>query len=1164
MNGKSFNIEYKPENYKKHKLDQHIYEVPDTYIGSDVKNIREERIFSLKDNIFLNENIHWPEGCERLFLEILSNAGDNIQRSRENNVDIGTIIVNISENNKKISIRNNGIPIPIKKHPIENVYVPEMIFGMLLTSSNYDQEEIKRVSGRNGYGSKLTNIFSKYFSVKIGDSNNKLEYFQEWSDNMKIMSEPKINEYDGVSYVEISYIMDFKRFKYSENDGYPEEAINLYAKHCVDISFTCKIPVIFNGINFNYKDIKKYAKLFYDEDTIKKSIFHSQYTADIDNFLSKTPRKENSLPMVEIFIADTPDSSTELSYVNGILTKDGGVHIDSAFKQIIETIMNIINNPSERNSGDKDKKNNQKLKSTINKNDVRRHLSIIISCRLTNPKFTSQMKSKLTSPTPKISFSENDLNKLSKWNIIYRLQMELEVKKMKNLSRTNGRKIKHINLKNAEDANWAGTDKSNLCTLYITEGISAMGYATKIISFIEDGRNMIGVFPMKGKPLNIMNAPAEQIIENKEITELKQILGLKEDIDYLLKENFNSLRYGHVVILADSDVDGKHIIGLILNIFYCRYITLLYRGYIKYLKTPIIRISKGRSSKKFFGEIDYEKWKNNNAIDYLTWIHRYLKGLGTSTDEDIEEDFSDPRYVNCSYDDKSGDYFNLAFNEKLADNRKEWIESYEKKLNIEYYSKQSISNFIDNELIEHSIANIIRTIPSYDGLKLSQRQIIWCSMLRKSKKLSEKNIKVAGLAASSVELVNYHHGENSMCETIISMAHNFVGSNNLSYFVQQGQFGTRNKNGEDAAKPRYIYTSPEWWWSYIFKKEDNPLLEIVIDEGKPCQPELLLPIIPLGLVNGCRGIGTGYSTYIPSYKPLDLIEWITKKIKLKDTNYDLIPWFRGFKGNVEIDNFIIPVMSNEKIQEENSKISEIDDRILEPDEENMNGQIFSTLTTKGLFEKENKKIIVTELPIGRCMHKYNQWLSNLKERRIIIDFNNLSKHDTAKFEIYGIKNPTLKSLRLVRKFGLTNMYILDPYKKPKKFSNTKEILEVWYQWRLPYYSKRKQNIIKKIENIIVNLSNKYKFIKAVIDKELIIMERKKAIIHKDMESLKIPKDLLNTTTTVAFTEEELEKLKKEIEKEKEKLNEIINITSEKLWLEDLEDFKKEYKKHFKN
>jgi DNA topoisomerase-2 len=493
-----------------------------------------------------------------------------------------------------ISVRNGGIPIPVQIHPKEKMWAPQLIFGVLHSSSNYDKSKIRTECGRNGYGAKLTNIFSKQFMVTVGDPNNKKWYRQIWSENMTIRSEPEIKEnYDGEAFVEVVYKMDFKRFGY---EHYPDEAFRLFARHAADMSFTGKVPVSFNGIKLNVQKSRDYAKLYLGEDAVKKSVIYYQWAPGVKTVEKKGVKYATDngvVPMVEICAVDTPDQAINVSFVNGMWTRNGGVHADAAFKAVTKGVLDTVNGGSKG----KKKPRSQKLYP----NDVKRHVSMFVSCWLGDPKFDGQTKTALRSPTPKISIDEKILQPIMKWDLVNRLYAELEAKHFRASAKSDGKKIKTLTSDiKGEDANDAGTARSANCTLYVTEGKSAMGFAVTMLSLFEKGRDFIGLLPLKGKLLNVMNAPPMQIAENAEILEIKRMLGLRERVNYLLDENFQTLRYGHLMILADADTDGKHILGLVLNLFHCKYPSLLARGYVKYLRTKIIDVKKGKQVIKFY------------------------------------------------------------------------------------------------------------------------------------------------------------------------------------------------------------------------------------------------------------------------------------------------------------------------------------------------------------------------------------------------------------------------------------------------------------------------------------------------------------------------------------------------------------------------------------
>ena len=1453
------------DDYKGLSDKKHIFQITDTYIGSDEQTEREEWVFRFAKNQLEKRKITVSQAVERLFLEILSNAGDNAFSSRNSGVDPGEINITMTEN--RITIRNGGLPIPVEINKEMNLYAPEMIFGVLRTSANYDPNVIRMGCGRNGFGAKLVNIFSNEFNIDVGDNIRKKRYRQTWRDHMEVREDPIIESYKGPSYVEVSYLMDFKRFGYTENK-YPAEVFALFGRLALEMSMNCKVPLVINDAKYDVVDIQNFCKYIFPEEALSTSIVHI----------------EKDDPMyIEICLLDTPDAGETLSYVNGMITRDGGVHVEAVIKSISNVLLEKLNNSKAVKNINKD---DTKKKNILTLADIRPHISLVMNCRIPNPKFTSQTKTQLSGPQLKFEFPEKLFNHIYKWSLITRLYATLEAKQMKNLQKTDGKKRRHILLEKGEDANEAGGAQSKKCTLFIVEGKSAMGYAVKAISSIPNGRNFYGILPIRGKLLNVMNANAQQIAENEELIEIKKMLGLKEGMDYSTQDSFATLRYGYVVILTDADDDGKHIMGLILNFFYCRFQSLLARGYIHYLRTPILRVYSGKQVLKFYSAGEYETWKTKTPNAH-NWKHRYYKGLGTSKDTDILDDFKSPKMVMCLYDDRSPDSFKLAFDSKYSNQRKSWIATWKKAFDIEDVKECPISKFIHEEFIQYSVSNLHRSIPRMmDGLKVSQRKVLWTAFNHwKGPVLGQlmkgpKEIKVERFASITAEATNYHHGGNCLSETIIAMAQNFVGANNMPYFTQDGQFGcvapetpillwnggiklakeittddvligddghprniskvvsgtdemyevsqmngepyvvnslhiltlrftahkqifgqtifgefdewmsvhfdreeqkivyhyddsyenlqqilktipddnvvdirisnylnltkeeqrwfvavanseaieweklmpsndsydyglsweekdkidmewilsasrehvlygiideccgmketkkrsyngcgsnkfvttgtsvvihkhfaefeylvnslgirmtvldnksdyklyhlyatfdengydkietelysrikvkhlglgpycgwyldsnerfllgdftvthnTRNMGGEDAAQPRYPDTRPQEWIKYVYRSEDFALMERVIDEGNEVEPVSFLPIIPMALINGCLGIGTGHSTFIPNCSPMEIVDWLLAKLE-KRTLPVVLPWYRGFNGNIKIKT--ASVTEDDFFDRHSSDDSDVEDDSRDDGEVLCNGgsslynregvkegdlkEVTLSMVTTGKVQVDKKSNIhIQELPIGIWIHKYKEYLEHLLEEKRINDFSNLSTHETPKFIIQGFQGkPTFEKLKLRRNYGLTNMVLLDMNNIPRKYKSIDALMDDFYKMRLPFYSMRKKRMIDDLSGRIKVLEDKYKFLKLVIEDKIVIFKKTKQEIVSQMKQYKIPEDLLTSIRLSSLSEDELNELSKEIEELKKEKEGIQIIHPEEMWITDLKEFKKKY------
>jgi DNA topoisomerase-2 len=1114
----------------------HIYLRPGTYIGSITQELRYEYVFDSDTSKIVKKEISIPPGLERIFIELLANAADNAYVSRENKINVGTINITIKDN--YITVRNEGRAISIEKYEKLNMWLPNVIFGVLMSSSNYKDQIKKRTgSGLNGLGAKLTNIFSLDFRIEIGNSHNKKKYIQEWKDNMKICKEPIIEKYNGMSYTQITYLADLNKFGYID---YPEETYSLFAKHILDATFTSHVPIIFNGIEFPPLDI----------------ITYTQYYIDITNHFIHSEKD------MILCVLDSPNKGMAISFVNGMVTKNGGTHV----RKVMETIgIPILKNVNEKNKPPK-----------INLNKFKDHVTIVLSCRFENPDFDAQTKTKLTSPKMsdiQLNIPDSKISHMMSWELVDALKASLLAINYKNLLKTDGKKKNFIGeVDEYNPANKAGTKESNKCILYLSEGKSAMAYVNTFLDELTNGRDYNGTYQLRGKVLNAINAKDEKILESRIWINIKKILGLEEKTNYEIDSNMNRLRYGGIHAMVDADDDGKHIFGLILVYFYKRFPSLLKRKYISLHRTPIIRVTKGKIIHNFFSQLAYNKWaKKKNDDELKKWNHKYFKGLGTFEDALIKENFKNQKVANCIFDENAEAYISLAFNSKLSNYRKVWVEQYKPILGVEDLIELPITKFINEELIYYTLNNLKRAIPNeMDGLKESQRKLLYAGIKKWGcpKDISKcEEYKVVQFASYAAGKTCYHHGEECLSGTVIKMGQDFVGSNNMPYFYRSGQFGSQMFNGSDAASPRYLYTFPEWWWSYIYKKEDNDLLIYVEDEGKEWEPEFFLPIIPMQLVNGASGVAMGWSTSIYNHNPLDIIQWLKNKLTRKE-NVSILPWYRNFEGNIEIDINTFSV--------ENTYIGEYMEEYLGPEEDILNkeNEDFDynnyanakiSMSTYGKFVQYPDRIVVTALPLGLSTNKYKRWLIKLREKGYISKCDDKGKKYRIEFHIMGWKNEVnLSKLGLIKRYGMTNMILLGENGLPKKYRSSDEILESFYIRRLPYYKKRIDLKIKQIEDVIPYKENTIKFIEGAINEKIPLLGKKEEDILNAMTEMNLLyiEDLLKIPIKKCSLES-IVKLKNEIQEDYDLLENMKQKTPEQEWFNELVEFEIAYKKYYK-
>lgn len=312
---------------------------------------------------------------------------------------------------------------------------------------------------------------------------------------------------------------------------------------------------------------------------------------------------------------------------------------------------------------------------------------------------------------------------------------------------------------------------------------------------------------------------------------------------------------------------------------------------------------------------------------------KYYKGLGTSTSKEAKEYFSDMKRhrILFGYSNMRDDLaIQLAFSKKFVDERKDWLTRYMQDRKVRRVNHQdenylyqkdtkkiTFSDFVNKELVLFSNLDNERSIPCVvDGFKPGQRKVLYSCFKRNL----VKELKVAQLAGSVAELSAYHHGEASLMSTIINLAQNYVGSNNINLLLPIGQFGTRLHGGKDAASPRYIFTALSPLTRLLFNAKDDPLFNYLNDDGLKVEPEWYCPIIPTVLVNGAEGIGTGWSTKIPNYNPREIIQNLKRMIKGQDP-LPMEPFYKNFRGKIEqLDDVRVLI---------NGKIAVIEDNTIE-------------------------------------------------------------------------------------------------------------------------------------------------------------------------------------------------------------------------------------------
>ncbi|XP_045693149.1 DNA topoisomerase 2-alpha [Phyllostomus hastatus] len=1042
--------------YQKKTQLEHILLRPDTYIGS--VELVTQQMWVYDEDVGMNyREVTFVPGLYKIFDEILVNAADNKQRDPK----MSCIRVTIDPENNLISIWNNGKGIPVVEHKVEKMYVPALIFGQLLTSSNYDDDEKKVTGGRNGYGAKLCNIFSTKFTVETASREYKKMFKQTWRDNMGRAGEMELKPFNGEDYTCITFQPDLSKFKMQSLD---KDIVALMVRRAYDIAGSTKdVKVFLNGNKLPVKGFRSYVDMYLkdkvDETGNPLKVIHEQVNH----------RWEVCLTMSE-------KGFQQISFVNSIATSKGGRHVDYIADQIVAKLVDVV---KKKNKGG----------VAVKAHQVKNHMWIFVNALIENPTFDSQTKENMTLQVKSFGSTCQLSEKFIKAaigcgiveSILNWVKFKAQVQLNKKCSAVKHNRIKGI--PKLDDANDAGGRNSTDCTLILTEGDSAKTLAVSGLGVV--GRDKYGVFPLRGKILNVREASHKQIMENAEINNIIKIVGLQYKKNYEDEDSLKTLRYGKIMIMTDQDQDGSHIKGLLINFIHHNWPSLLRHRFLEEFITPIVKVSKNKQEMAFYSLPEFDEWKNSTP-NHKKWKVKYYKGLGTSTSKEAKEYFADMKRhrIQFKYSGPEDDAaISLAFSKKQTDDRKEWLTHFmedrrqRKLLGLpeDYLYGQTTTyltynDFINKELILFSNSDNERSIPSMvDGLKPGQRKVLFTCFKRNDK----REVKVAQLAGSVAEMSSYHHGEMSLMMTIINLAQNFVGSNNLNLLQPIGQFGTRLHGGKDSASPRYIFTMLSPLARLLFPPKDDHTLKFLYDDNQRVEPEWYIPIIPMVLINGAEGIGTGWSCKIPNF---DIREVVNNIRRLMDGEEPLpmLPSYKNFKGTIE------ELASNQYV---------------------ISGEVAILNSTT---------IEISELPIRTWTQTYKEQVlepmlnGTEKTPPLITDYREYHTDTTVKFVVKMTEEKLAeaeraglhKVFKLQTSLTCNSMVLFDHVGCLKKYDTVLDILRDFFELRLKYYGLRKEWLLGMLGAESAKLNNQARFILEKIDGKIIIENKPKKELIK--------------------------------------------------------------------
>jgi len=1191
--------------YKKKDHRQHVIDEPDQYVGCIETD--KSKMYVFNDGKIVEKIIEYNQGLDKIYDEILVNASDH----KKNDSTCTKIKIKIDQIKGTIECYNdgeNGIPVVI--HEEYKIYVPQLIFGVLLTSGNYDQEE-KVTGGKNGYGSKLTNILSEEFYIEIYDKKRKKLYKQYFRDNMEKTEKAEVSTVDRKhSYILIRFKPDLNIFKIK---NISDDMVALFKKRAYDIAVcTGNINVYFNDELIEVKSLRDYVEMYYNE--LPSCV---TYCRPDDRW------------NVAVLVDSSNHQFKHVSFVNSIYTHRGGTHVDDIRDKISRSVVDHIM---------------AKDKIEVSEKTIHELLTIFVISSIPDPKFNSQTKealeTKVKSFKPEFKPDKNFINSILNTDIVEAAINLTKARNLNDLKKLTGKKSSSINVPKLTDAPWAGTAKSSECVLILTEGDSAKKFA--LIGLDTIGRNQYGVYPLrgkiyngrnesedmlkksiksKGKPLPLAKSKAKvkakakpksetnKVFQNEELQHLLKIMNLEYGKVYRTKDDMKDLRYGSgIMVMVDQDLDGSHILGLLINHIDSFWPSLLeIDGFIKTFGTALVRVSKKKkdgnadlfNSTPFFTIKDFHIWRDQNVNKLHLYDIKYFKGLGSSSEKEAKISFMDfenrivnfyldkdvrdsvffknvkkntskPKMIkdindnsatpddssndsendssdnsgNDSSDDSSNDSSDdssddsesgsdnsknvkksnnvnikprmivkssngknirelftdgsdhnrdsiyMAFHKNEAERRKKWLRNHNPDEVLDYsHQKISYHKFINNGLRPFSMYSVERSTPSIrDGFKPSTRKIFYTAQ---AFNLDKKRMRVSQLGSYTSAKTAYHHGEVSLYDAIVGMADNFVGSNNINLLIPDGSFTARS-NGE-AAQPRYIFTKISPITKYIFVDLDKCTFKNVVDDGITGEFENYAPIIPIVLVNGAHGVGTGFSTFIPKFNPLDVIKNVKNMCKGRPLD-NIHPWYRGFKGKI--------------YQVSNKKYTTTG--VCYNNDPNLNTHV------NNINAKDNN-LHISEIPIKQNGLWINSYYDSLDS--LLIDKKNssgeqfiikkdLHEHpnnvninivmDPSKFRTAVQNDDILDELKLKASLCLTNMHLYDTNNCIKKYDAIGEIFTDFFDFRSGVYRKRKKYYSEILKRQMNHHYWKCHFVGEVIGQKIVFVKNNKQLTMKNV------------------------------------------------------------------
>ncbi len=1065
---------------------------PDMYVGPAEPREETELLFGDDGQAQLRTWTLSPV-LAKIFDEVFVNALDAASRDDT----LRRVEVSVSAAGDVV-VLNDGCGIPVEPFKDSERFIPEVVFSEVNAGSNFEDAGRRLAGGRNGVGVVCANVWSTAFEVEVFDGAKR--FHQRFGANMTWRSEPEVTPARRRrGQVRVAFRPDYARLGLElPRDG--ELLRALLRTRCRE-GAVCVRP----GVAVHFEG----AKLPDSLASYAEALFGAAPVAREEAGRTGGPQ------MLAALCRRGPDAPECVAFVNGVRCSSG-THVRHFQERLGRAVQ------SKAPGG-----------LRVRPQTVREVLGLVLVCRVPDPAFASQGKESLTTPPRGFGFayealSATALGKLQRTGAleeIFRRETDRDVGL--SLRKTQQPRSRDVLVEKYDAALWSRSDPLS-CTLILTEGDSAKALAVAGLSVV--GRERFGVFPLRGVPLNVRNVPLKKSLDNKEIANVLRILNVAPG------RSPENLRYGRLAIMSDQDLDGAHIAALVVNCVQHLLPDVLaaHPDFLCRIVTPLLRATHGRSGevRSFYSQQELDAWLAGPERE--GYRLKYYKGLGTNSTREAKEIFADleRHTVALRPSDATPAALSKFFDDGRVQDRKAMLtEGYDASLCVDYAQDAvDIDAFLDREVVHFSRMHVRRALPSaLDGLTPARRKVLFYFLGLPP----GREVKVAQAAAGVAQKTAYHHGEASLVECIVNCAQEHVGTNNAALLEPLGQFGSRHDRPSVHAAARYIFTRASPLARALYPAEDLPVLEHAVEEDERVEPVRYVPVLPVVLLNGATGIGTGFSTSVPSFSLKSLCA-AARALLRGEAPPALQPHFEGFAGAVELTA--------------------------------------KGVATRGAFEREDDcTLVVTELPVGRWTEAL---LSELKAEGgpkglpPVTAVANLSTDAEVRVRVTFAESVAERSdealsaaLRLASTVPATFMHLFDGQERLRLYGDYEAVLREHAAARLELYARRREHQLVELRARAAVLEQRVAFVRHVVAGALVLRGQSEAELVARLLELGLPplptasgpshEHLLGMSFRGA-TAEQIQKLEAEVERQRAAVQELEALGPGDLWERELQ------------